>query len=65
MKTAIKCLEAKGLPPQKKFTLPSTEKQCYFFDSNGFILQKWVPVKQSVNGECYAKTALWNAIWGK
>lgn len=64
MKTVINRLEAKGLPPQKKFTLPSMEA-VLFFDSNGIILQNWVPLKQAVNGECYAKSALWNAIRGK
>jgi hypothetical protein len=79
MKTVINCLEAKGLPLKniKKHTHTHThththphthtalnEKKVLFFDSNGIILPKWVPLKQGVIGECFAKTALWNAIWG-
>jgi len=65
METVINCLEAKGLPPQKKIHTALNRKEMPFFDSNSIILPNWVPPKQAVNGECYAKTALWNAIRGK
>jgi len=64
MKTVINCLEAKRLPPQKNH-IALNGKAMLFFYSNGIILPNWVPLKQAVNGKCYAKTALWNAIWGK
>jgi len=56
---------SKRLAATEKIHTALNRKAMLFFDSNGIILKKWVPVKQAVNGEYYAKTALWNAIWGK
>jgi hypothetical protein len=50
---------------KKKIQTALNGKAMLFFDSNGIILPNWVPLKQGVNGECYAKTALWNAVCGK
>jgi len=56
---------SKRLASTEKIHTALNRKAMLFFDSNGIILENWEPVKQTVNGECYAKTALWNAIWGK
>jgi hypothetical protein len=56
---------SKGIASREKIHTALNGKAIIFFDSNGILLQNGVPLKQAVNSECYANTALWNAIWGE